>query len=200
MAIVQVIISDHDIDIPLTELVGIIRERLEYGPMDGHNRYFAHYLEVQASSPRQAKRMPRRNEDGRIDLAMPAAAVIDFETDPPNDVVGNMIATGDLLDPAALERLGWAPHRLRKALAAQRVFFVERDGIQYFPAFFADPRYDSRQLGDVNKALGDLDGLSKLLWFRTPKGSLNGATPLQALLAGSMLTKVKNSAAAYAGG
>ena len=53
MAIVQVIIPDDDIDIPLAELVRIIRERLEYGRMDGFNRYFAH-MAVKAARPRRA--------------------------------------------------------------------------------------------------------------------------------------------------
>jgi len=64
MAIVHVIIPDHDLDIPLTELVEIIRERLEYGPMDGNNRYFAH-LEVTAAIPSQEEHSRHKHKPAR---------------------------------------------------------------------------------------------------------------------------------------
>jgi hypothetical protein len=64
MTIIQVVIPDHDIDIPLAELMGLVRERLEYGPMDGFNRLFAH-IEVKVARPRPASAKQTRNA-GRL--------------------------------------------------------------------------------------------------------------------------------------
>lgn len=81
-------------------------------------------------------------------------------------------------------RRGWSEEALTRAHRASRVFCFEADGLLVYPAFFLDPRYDVRQLESVCKRLGALPGGSKWQFFVTRKGSLGGATPLEALLAG----------------
>jgi hypothetical protein len=72
--------------------------------------------------------------------------------------------------------------QLDRELHAKRLFTVELQGQDYLPAFFLDGRYERRQLQAICKVLGDLPGGSKLQFFTTPKGSLSGQTPLDALL------------------
>jgi len=93
-----------------------------------------------------------------------------------------------LLNPSDFtKRLNWTRQALSKALRANRVFFVEARGDRYFPAFFTDPRHERRHLEAVSRVLGDVPGGGKWLFFTTPKGSLSGLTPLQALDKGQLV-------------
>ncbi len=94
---------------------------------------------------------------------------------------GTLIKAGELMD-----QLGWTRQALSKARKARRVFSVEIKSESYYPAFFADPRYERRQLEAVSKALGDLPGTSRLQFMLTPKGSLDSLTPLEALAKGKV--------------
>jgi hypothetical protein len=94
---------------------------------------------------------------------------------------GTLIKAGELM-----EQLGWTRQALSKARKARRVFSVEIKGELYYPAFFADPQYERRQLEAVSKALGDLPGTSRLQFMLTPKGSLGSLTPLEALAKGKV--------------
>ena len=119
---------------------------------------------------------------------------------PQTDALNQEIRSGSLLDSGSFaSRLHWTPQALSKALAARRVFYVEVGGIRYFPAFYADPLYERKQLEAVTKLLGDLPGGAKLQFFSTPKGSLGRLTPLQALAKGQ-LVKVKVAAEGFAQG
>jgi hypothetical protein len=42
--------------------------------------------------------------------------------------------------------------------------------LSYFPAFYADKRYDRRHLEAITKLLGDLPDGAKLQFFLNPKG------------------------------
>ncbi len=77
---------------------------------------------------------------------------------------------------------GLSALQLDRALRTRRLFAVNVDDEDYIPQFFLDGRYDRGQLQAVCKALGELPGGSKLQFFMTPKGSLNGKTPLEALV------------------
>ena len=106
---------------------------------------------------------------------------------------------GQLITPAAFaEGLQFSRQALSKALKARRVFYVDVQGRRHFPAFFLDPRYERRQLEDVCRALGELPGASKLQFFLTRKASLQGATPLEALVNGQF-TRVRVAAVGFAG-
>ncbi len=96
-----------------------------------------------------------------------------------------LIEAQTLMNPAEFAaRMCWTRQALSKALKSGRVFFVEFQGSRYYPAFFAESRYDRRHLEAVSKLLGDLPGATKLQFMSTPKGSLGGLTPLEALAKG----------------
>lgn len=73
---------------------------------------------------------------------------------------------------------------LSKAVKAHRLFAVEAGGERLYPAFFADADLDRRQLERVAKELGELPGWQKWEFFTTPKASLGGLTPVEALKRG----------------
>lgn len=118
----------------------------------------------------------------------------------PQNALRSDVRAGNLLDAATFAgRLDWTRQALSKALAARRVFCVEVDGQRYFPACYADPRYERKQIEAVTKILGDLPGGAKWQFFTTPKGSLGRRTPLQALAKGG-LAQVKAAAEGFAQG
>ncbi|TXC80591.1 hypothetical protein [Paraburkholderia azotifigens] len=81
--------------------------------------------------------------------------------------------------------------------AATGFFTVEVDGRPYGPAFFLDPTFSTKELGEVAKLLGNLPGWSKWYFFTSKHGSLGGETPLEALKAGKH-DIVKRAARAFA--
>lgn len=97
-----------------------------------------------------------------------------------------------------LERRQWSKRSLQTATDRRRVFFVDRDGVRTYPSFLADTQSNLRQVGNVCARLGDLPGGSKLQFFATPKGSLSGRTPLQAIADGDF-TAVMRSAEGFGG-
>jgi hypothetical protein len=111
----------------------------------------------------------------------------------------SMIRLGQLLHPVDFQqRMGWSSRQaVWKAVQSQRVFYLLHQAERYFPAFYADPRYERKHLEAVTKVLGNLPGGSKLQFFLTRKASLGGQTPLQALATGRV-AKVKDIAAAFA--
>lgn len=122
----------------------------------------------------------------------------------PSAAFDALLHEGALLDSAAfLERAGFTRQALSKAVLANRLFYVEVGPRRGYPAFYADPALQRKQIEAVCKLLGDLSGASKWLFFITPKGSLAGQesgearTPLQALRAGEF-AKVKTAAAGFA--
>lgn len=94
-------------------------------------------------------------------------------------------------------RSNWSSKQLIRAIASQRVFFVEVEGIRKFPTFFLETQYSRRQLEAITRAMGGLHGGSKLQFFVSPKGSLGGITPLVALRQGNYKL-VKSCAQAFA--
>jgi len=78
----------------------------------------------------------------------------------------------------------WPPEAIATQLADQGLFYLEIEGVRLYPTFYLDPRFDPQQLEAISKQLGSLSGGSKWQFFTTPKGSLAGVTPLDALLAG----------------
>lgn len=105
---------------------------------------------------------------------------------------------GQLVDEREFTaRLRWNARALHVALATNRVFFIEHDGVRYFPAFYADVPHRRRQLEEVTCILGTLPGGSKWQFFSQPKGSLAGRTPLHALARGEFAA-VKKAAEGFA--
>jgi hypothetical protein len=54
-------------------------------------------------------------------------------------------------------------------------------GVSYYPAFFVDTKYDRSAVRRVARAIKDLPGGSKWVFFTTPRLSLGGLTPLEVL-------------------
>jgi hypothetical protein len=114
------------------------------------------------------------------------------------DTWPELLATGQVIEASKMsERLGISARALDRAIAMHRLFQLEYAGKRYVPAFFADRRYERAQLEGVCRRLGTLPGGAKWRFFTTPKGSLNGRTPLQALLDGEV-AKVRVAAAGFA--
>ncbi|MFZ4875193.1 hypothetical protein ACL9RI_08915 [Janthinobacterium sp. Mn2066] len=95
-------------------------------------------------------------------------------------------------------RLGVTPQALSAALKARRLFALRGPSGDYvYPAFFADPRQDRHTLEKISKILGDLPGAAKWDFFSSPRISLGGKSPLEALAKGK-LDAVLAAAHAYA--
>lgn len=100
-------------------------------------------------------------------------------------LVADLVRSGQLLPHAAfVQNASWAQRALDRALTTSRIFFIEFNGVRYFPAFYLDKRYERRELEAICQALGNLPGGVKLEFFLSPKGSLNSLTPLEALARG----------------
>lgn len=132
-----------------------------------------------------------------IDIAAPEASSA-LDTQAAEAAMSRRLSQGELLPSAEyVARRGISRQALSKALAAQRVFYVEVGGQRCVPAFFLDAQLERRQLEAVCKALGELPGPAKLQFFTTPKASLEGLTPLQALAQG-LASRVRVAAAGFA--
>lgn len=96
------------------------------------------------------------------------------------------IASGELLPGSEMQRrLQISAQALSAAMKRKRIFAIKGAGGRYhYPAFFADSAYDRSTLERVSQALGDLPGTSKLHFFTSPRHSLEGLNPLQALAKG----------------
>jgi hypothetical protein len=116
------------------------------------------------------------------------------------DHVAALVKRGILTDSAQLcARLGWTRQSLSKALKAQRIFFIEQEGVRLYPAFFSDHRFQRGHLEAVSKAMGALPGGAKLQFFLSQRGSLGGTSVLDALARGEK-DKVVAAARAFAEG
>ena len=114
-----------------------------------------------------------------------------------------LLNDGKLIPGATLiERREWTDEALTEATQAGHLFYIEVGDVQAYPAFLFDETYDRTMLESVCRALGDIAGGSKWLFFTKPKGSLalpeNGTprTPLEALRAGD-IEAVKRAAVGY---
>lgn len=98
----------------------------------------------------------------------------------------NRLAAARKVVPAGeiIAQLDISRQALSKAVQAHRLFAVEAGGERLYPAFFADADLDRRQLERVAKELGELPGWQKWEFFTTPKASLGGLTPVEALKRG----------------
>jgi len=94
-----------------------------------------------------------------------------------------LVDKGELLTSADLiERVDITRQALSNRLAAGSIFYVDGGrNERYYPAFFADAALDTKAVRKVTKALGDVPGASKWLFFTSPRESLGGLTPLEVL-------------------
>jgi hypothetical protein len=96
-----------------------------------------------------------------------------------------------------VERLGGNRRWVTSAFRGERLFSVQApSGVDYFPAFYADPSIDRRALGNVAKVLSGLPAASKYHFFVSKSFTL-GMTPLEALADGRV-KDVLTTAAGFA--
>lgn len=93
---------------------------------------------------------------------------------------------GSLIDSQALaERLQMTRNGVNKAAQERRMFSLTgAGGKKLFPAFFADPGLERKQLESVCKELGDLPATSKWQFFTNSRLSLAKKNPIDALRKG----------------
>lgn len=95
---------------------------------------------------------------------------------------GHLLESGQLADEMKIKR-----QAISKAVQERRMFSLDGSaGRRLYPAFFAAPQLDRKQVQTVSRALGDLPGPSKWQFFTTPKVSLGGKTAIEALEAGQL--------------
>lgn len=87
---------------------------------------------------------------------------------------------------------------LNTAIQAGRLFTVELDGVQYYPAFYASQDLNMPGLERVCQALMRLSSWTKWVFLTTPKASLSDMTPLQALKKPGMFEAVLSAADGFA--
>lgn len=103
-----------------------------------------------------------------------------------------LVDDGSIISEAELiKRTGISHEVLAKKLRERRIFqLVDRyfpvwsDG--YFPAFFADSKFDRGLLEIVSQALGAENGTRKYRFFTTPDPTLGNKTPLNVLADGDL--------------
>jgi hypothetical protein len=90
---------------------------------------------------------------------------------------------GELLSSAELaQRLQVSRQAINQRVGTGSLFFLDGPGgATYFPAFFADEKYEKRALRKVVRALEGQSGANKWLFFTSPRVSLGGLTPLDIL-------------------
>ncbi|AXA90828.1 hypothetical protein [Massilia sp. YMA4] len=100
----------------------------------------------------------------------------------------HQVAKGELLPGREMQRLlGITPQALSAAMKRKRIFALKGTSGKYlYPSFFADSAYDRATLERICQALGDLPGSTKLHFFTSPRLSLGGFTPLQAVAKGKV--------------
>jgi hypothetical protein len=103
-----------------------------------------------------------------------------------------------ILSKEIQEKLGISRQSVSSAIKDGRLFaIVGPSGTNYYPAFYADSKYDRRAIERVSKQLGALPATVKYHFFTTKAFSLGSKTPLDALAEGR-LDAVLVAAAAYA--
>lgn len=108
-----------------------------------------------------------------------------------NDIASKKLLTsGEIAD-----RLHLKPAAVTAAVRSHRMFALAGPGGKYYPAFFADEKYDRNVLEEICKALGEVSGGSKWEFFTGPRQSLNGKTPLDAVAKGNVKEVLATAAA-----
>jgi hypothetical protein len=77
---------------------------------------------------------------------------------------------------------GITEQELSEDVASCRVFTVEFESDQYYPAFALSSLVGRKDFAKVVRCLGDSNGWSKWKFFTTPSESLGGLTPLRLLM------------------
>lgn len=107
----------------------------------------------------------------------------------------SMAQSGKLLTARELaEMRGVKETAISEAYRVGRIFRIRLGKRFLYPRFFAEHPADRKSIEKVCQELGSLPGSAKLRFFVTPKSSLGGQTPLEALEKADGLTRVLKTA------
>ncbi|MGA7779098.1 MAG: hypothetical protein WCA85_15515 [Paraburkholderia sp.] len=96
-----------------------------------------------------------------------------------------LVEAGDLLTAASLQvALSTSKQALSLATRERKLFMLNIDGNEYYPAFFARPVAPRRTLEHVCQELGSLPGWLKWDFFTAPRETLGRMSALEALADG----------------
>lgn len=88
---------------------------------------------------------------------------------------------------------GWTHLDLQRAKTSGKVFCIMHTGVEYVPAFLADPSLLKYGIERVCRLLQDLPAGSKWQFLTTPKGSLDAHTPLQCIAKGQIRSVMRTA-------
>lgn len=109
----------------------------------------------------------------------------DLRPNQPGATPRRLIANARLLHKAHFcAAMGSTAQKVDKEVAAQRIFSVDIDDEDYFPAFFLVEQIRRKDLAKVVQTLHAITDWSKWNFFTTPNSELADLTPLQALFYG----------------
>jgi len=95
---------------------------------------------------------------------------------------GRLLTSNDVQERRAITR-----QALSKAVKDHRAFWLDGpSGMQLYPAYLVKPDTERLRYEKVSRSLGDLAGAEKWAFFTTPKQSLGGQTPSEALDKGQL--------------
>lgn len=140
--------------------------------------------------PRQkeslASSAPEKSGRARVSVAeQRALSVLDALTEQAQINRRTLLEKRALISSGDLQRaLGITRQAISAAVRTGRLFSVDVDGANWYPAFFADGKVDRSVLAAVTQQLAQLPGWSKWDFFTAARASLGGKTPLEALRAG----------------
>lgn len=168
-------------------------------------------LDVPAIPDRQLRRLFEKivGADGAISLVSSKAEVKPERVEEDNTALLDEMAAkamrrrqalheeGQLLGSAQIcDLLGITRQALSKAVHDRRMFWVDGPaGAQWYPAFYATSGANRKHVEQVCVALRELPGGAKWQFFTTPKHSLGGKTPVEALEQGSLDEVVRTAGA-----
>ncbi|KLU24900.1 hypothetical protein EOS_17510 [Caballeronia mineralivorans PML1(12)] len=146
---------------------------------------------VIAAHSRKAKKGPIASGSATIARDAEARrASIDESDKTRNAIIAQAYATrkhladkGELLTSSELAmRLQVSRQAINQRVGTGSLFFLDGpNGVTYFPAFFADEKYDKRALRKIVLALNGQSGANKWLFLTSPRVSLGGLPPLDIL-------------------
>jgi len=96
------------------------------------------------------------------------------------------------------ERLGIGKKRLVGMVASGGTFAIEVDGVDYFPAIFADTSVDQKRLRSVCRILAPAPPECRLNYLSSRHGSLGAITPIDALVNDANYKRLRHVARVYA--
>ncbi|ASL44109.1 hypothetical protein bAD24_I11505 [Burkholderia sp. AD24] len=110
-----------------------------------------------------------------------------------------MIASGELISEAEFRRrCNLTARRLSVLLAADSVFAIQVDGVEYFPALLAVPPSQRRSVYEICRVISTAPSDARLDFLTSPRESLGDRSPLDTLRTADGFKEVSRMAEAWA--